>query len=1033
MKRKKLLLSGLIVVMGVFFALITYSQNDEQLNKITEKFQAFNEQTAGERVYLHFDKSMYQPGETIWFSAYLRNDKDLKVSELSDILHVELIDPKGNILKEIKLISKDGLTEGDFILDEKLANGMYKVKAYTEWQKNDKESFIFSKDIKLQKLILPTLILKLEYSKKVYGEGELAKAEIELKDISGRPIANQKIYWDASIKGEKIASRNSKTDESGKAIIEFRLPDQLTTANGMINMSIDYSGIREFVLKQIPIERNRIQFELYPEGGDLVDGQKTQIAFQALNEKGQGRDVKGKIVDIDGNSITSFESFHDGMGVFSVVPNLNEEYFVSVIEPAGIKELFPLPMVVKKGYSLTVLSSSDETIAVKVQSSNSNEISLVVQVRGEIYHSERYSVSSGENLINIASPAFPIGVAQITLFDGKGIARAERLVFVNKHKQLNIELSTDKEQYETREKVTLSLKITDENNVPVKGSFSTAIIDDNLNSMYRDNSGKILSKLLLEPDLSGTIHNPSFYFDKANPKAEIALDYLLMTRGWRRFSWKEMLSNKEPQLAYKKEKAIIEGYLYNTKLKHPVKNGKIKIDEMDLTVKADKTGYFRIEGVDLSEKIKFQYRDITRNFSNFIVADYNGMLYIDVSKDYKFKEVQPNEMGKSSDQNVYVSSGNSAIKGQIIDVKDKKPIPYANIIAEVDGNMVAGTTADFEGNYVIKSLPPGKFDIKASCMGYFNHMIKGVQVKSKQYLYLNIDLDESAKLTEEIVADDIIDKELVEDQIIISAMQKDKNRIVSKMLNQAYYQVSDLNLVSNNNSKRKRIREEKVAGVEIDGVTVSAFKKPLIDIDQTISGGWYTEEEIKRMPVRSGEGIAANTGGVFSLDGEMGNIRGSRMGETAVFIDGVRVIGSSNVPEGAIAEVSVYLSGVPAEYGDFRGGVIEITTKSAFTNFSYAPREQEDETIEIPAIAVYHRAREFPQVNYENTGEEDQKLDIRTTIFWEGDVELDENGKAILEFTTSDAETNFRMEIEGLSDEGIIGRAEKTFLSESNR
>src|SRR5687767_5707516 len=61
-----------------------------------------------DRVYLQLDKPFYKPGESIWFKAYLRNGSDFKPSTTSDILHVEFIDPKGNVAKHIKLIGKKG-------------------------------------------------------------------------------------------------------------------------------------------------------------------------------------------------------------------------------------------------------------------------------------------------------------------------------------------------------------------------------------------------------------------------------------------------------------------------------------------------------------------------------------------------------------------------------------------------------------------------------------------------------------------------------------------------------------------------------------------------------------------------------------------------------------------------------------------------------------------------------------------------------------------------------------------------------------
>ena len=114
--------------------------------------------------------------------------------------------------------------------------------------------------------------------------------------------------------------------------------------------------------------------------------------------------------------------------------------------------------------------------------------------------------------------------------------------------------------------------------------------------------------------------------------------------------------------------------------------------------------------------------------------------------------------------------------------------------------------------------------------------------------------------------------------------------------------------------------------ISLDAVIVVDYEIPLISKDNTTSGESVTAEEIAKLPVRSAEGVAASVGGVFSADGEVGSIRGSREG-AVYYIDGVRVIGNGSVPQGAIDQVDVILGGTPAQYGDAAGGIINMTTK----------------------------------------------------------------------------------------------------------
>jgi outer membrane receptor protein involved in Fe transport len=199
------------------------------------------------------------------------------------------------------------------------------------------------------------------------------------------------------------------------------------------------------------------------------------------------------------------------------------------------------------------------------------------------------------------------------------------------------------------------------------------------------------------------------------------------------------------------------------------------------------------------------------------------------------------------------------LQGMVIDKNTKEELPFVNIVLEVGGSQEAGASSDINGKYVIKPIPPGRYDVRASFIGYREVLIRGIQINANQTRFFDIEMESSAEQLEEVVVIDYI--------------------------------------------------------------------VPLIDKDQTQSGGTVTQEEIQKMPNRNVGSIAATIGGVFSRDGEAGNIRGARSDGTRYYIDGMPVIGSLSLPQSAIAQQSVILGGLPAQYGDATGGVIEVTTR----------------------------------------------------------------------------------------------------------
>jgi outer membrane receptor protein involved in Fe transport len=214
----------------------------------------------------------------------------------------------------------------------------------------------------------------------------------------------------------------------------------------------------------------------------------------------------------------------------------------------------------------------------------------------------------------------------------------------------------------------------------------------------------------------------------------------------------------------------------------------------------------------------------------------------------------------------FAMAQSGTLQGKVVDSQTKEPIPFANVVVELGGKLINGGTTDFEGNYKIKPILPGNYDVKVSYVGYKKKMYQGVVVNANKIMFLDIALESSA--------------------------------------------------------------------TNLEAFEVVDYKVPLIDKDQTSTGGTMTSEEIAKMPGRSAEAVAVTVGGVFSDEnGAMGGMRGQRSGGTATYIDGVRVIGSSSLPKSAIDQVSVITGGTPAMYGDLTGGIVNITTRGPSREF----------------------------------------------------------------------------------------------------
>jgi outer membrane receptor protein involved in Fe transport len=114
----------------------------------------------------------------------------------------------------------------------------------------------------------------------------------------------------------------------------------------------------------------------------------------------------------------------------------------------------------------------------------------------------------------------------------------------------------------------------------------------------------------------------------------------------------------------------------------------------------------------------------------------------------------------------------------------------------------------------------------------------------------------------------------------------------------------------------------------LDVVTIVEYKVPLVQRDNTTSGGTVTSEQIKNMPTRNVTAIVGLTSGVSTnRDGDV-KIKGARTEGTIYMVDGVRVQAAGGLPPAQeIDQLQVITGGVEAQYGDLTGGVVSITTK----------------------------------------------------------------------------------------------------------
>jgi hypothetical protein len=310
----------------------------------------------------------------------------------------------------------------------------------------------------------------------------------------------------------------------------------------------------------LPATKGQPDLQFFPEGGELANALVSKVAFKAIGTNGLGVNVKGVVVDNMNSQVTTFTSSRLGMGTFFLLPEEGKTYKARVTFTDGSKGTFNLPVVQSKGIALAVKDTLGK-LSIEIRSNKAyfqenlnKNISLVIYGGGFV-NTVNTKLDSRRLSMDIPNSQFPSGVVQVTLFSQTGDPLSERLVFLKNPDLVDLTLTSNKSTYSKREKVTVTVNAKDKGNV-AGGHFSVAVIDEARVPLDENNETTILTYLLLTSQVRGYVEQPNYYFLQNNDQTATNLDALMLTQGYRRFTWKKLLDGRDSTFAYAPEKSL---------------------------------------------------------------------------------------------------------------------------------------------------------------------------------------------------------------------------------------------------------------------------------------------------------------------------------------------------------------------------------------------------------------------------------------------------------------------------------------------
>jgi len=282
-----------------------------------------------------------------------------------------------------------------------------------------------------------------------------------------------------------------------------------------------------------------IQF--FPEGGNLVKGITSTVGVKSTDQWGKGADFKGIILNKNNDTVSRFANFKFGIGRFSFKPD-DVTGYRAVVKIDGKTIEKELPKIYDSGYVMSVTDNNGQLAVTVNTNTQASNVYLFVQTRGAVKDVEQTAVDNGSAHFIIDKSKLGDGISHLTVFNNDRQPVCERLYFKRPAKQLAVNAASDQLQYSTRKKVAIAI----DTKIPANLSLSIYRVD----SLQHMDSGDIQSYLWLTSDLKGTIESPVYYFRNNNAETDEAIDNLLLTQGWRRFDWDNILQNKTPGFSF---------------------------------------------------------------------------------------------------------------------------------------------------------------------------------------------------------------------------------------------------------------------------------------------------------------------------------------------------------------------------------------------------------------------------------------------------------------------------------------------------
>ncbi|MCH5719438.1 hypothetical protein [Niabella hibiscisoli] len=410
-----------------------------------------------------------------------------------------------------------------------------------------------------------TLIEKLfvHTDKEYYLSGELIWLKIYAADgATNKPLKFSKICYVELLDSANIPVLQAKIALNDAAGIgSFYIPQSVNSGNYKLRAysrwmkNFDASGFFEKSIRILNINRlpvittgtekrvPSLKMSFFPEGGNLLSGVDNKVAFQLYGDAEHNQHFYGYLV-AGADTVQRFEPVYNGAGFFNFTPAQGNAYHVAILTSSGKSFVTTLPPIYSEGAVMQVTETeSGFNLRLQSKGNGNGKLYVLLHSKGLPQNSQVLNIQNGVGNSAIDKSLLPDGVSTITIFNEQATPLCERIVFKHPSRLMDLNIETTRRQYNMREKVDITLVAA--HGLSIEDSASVSMSVFSLDSLQQLPGTDISAYLLLASELKGPLENTGIYFSPGNVRSKIALELLLLTQGWRKFNWDQVLNRQK--------------------------------------------------------------------------------------------------------------------------------------------------------------------------------------------------------------------------------------------------------------------------------------------------------------------------------------------------------------------------------------------------------------------------------------------------------------------------------------------------------